>query len=71
MIDDKIQDYNDGSLNIAIIGMAGRFPGAGNIDKFWERLCNGEDMILTLSTEELKAAGVSEEEMNNPDYVKR
>ena len=26
---------------IAIIGMAGRFPGARNLEEFWENLKNG------------------------------
>ena len=26
---------------IAIVGMAGRFPGARNIDEFWRNLRNG------------------------------
>ncbi|HEY1171319.1 MAG TPA: amino acid adenylation domain-containing protein [Verrucomicrobiae bacterium] len=30
---------------IAIIGMAGRFPGARNIDEFWRNLCGGVESI--------------------------
>ncbi len=28
---------------IAIIGMAGRFPKAPNLQRFWENLCQGID----------------------------
>ena len=31
----------DDSLKIAVIGMAGRFPGAENIDQFWHNLQTG------------------------------
>ena len=56
---------------IAIIGMAGRFPGARNIAQFWENLRDGVESIRTLSDEELLAAGVSLEDFTRPDYVKR
>lgn len=32
-------------MKIAIIGMAGRFPGAENLEMFWENLCAGNDTI--------------------------
>jgi len=31
---------------IAVIGMAGRFPGAANLDEFWNMLINGIDGIV-------------------------
>ena len=43
---------------IAIIGMAGRFPGAKNIDEFWRNLCNGVESVSFFTDEELTAAGV-------------
>ena len=30
---------------IAIIGMAGRFPGAADIETFWKNLCDGHESI--------------------------
>jgi acyl transferase domain-containing protein/thioesterase domain-containing protein len=56
---------------IAIVGMAGRFPGARNIRDFWQNLRDGVESIRTLSDAELLAAGVSPEELASPDYVKR
>ncbi len=32
-------------LDIAIIGMAGRFPGARNVEEFWTNLRNGVESI--------------------------
>jgi acyl transferase domain-containing protein len=31
-------------MEIAVIGMAGRFPGARNVDEFWENLRQGRDV---------------------------
>ncbi|MFB2983004.1 type I polyketide synthase [Microseira sp. BLCC-F43] len=55
---------------IAIIGMAGRFPGAKNVEEFWQNLCNGVESISFFSDEELAAAGVDLALLNNPNYVK-
>ena len=56
--------------DIAVIGMSGRFPGAEEIEEFWDNLKKGVESIKNFSAEELKEAGVSEEELNNPNYVK-
>ena len=55
---------------IAIIGMSGRFPGAKNIDEFWQNLRDGVESIRRLSDEELLAEGVEPALLNNPNYVK-
>ena len=56
---------------IAIVGMAGRFPGARNIREFWRNLHDGVESIRDLSDRELIGAGVTPEELSSPDYVKR
>ena len=38
---------------IAVIGMAGRFPGAKNIDEFWANLLEGKETITYFTDEEL------------------
>jgi acyl transferase domain-containing protein len=55
---------------IAIVGLAGRFPGADDIDSFWRNLRNGVESIRPLSESELRQAGVPAEEMQHPDYVR-
>lgn len=55
---------------IAIIGMAGRFPGAKNIDEFWQNLQAGVESITFFSDEELLAAGVDPKLVANPSYIK-
>ncbi|MCP5105272.1 MAG: polyketide synthase, partial [bacterium] len=57
-------------LEIAVIGMSGRFPGARNIERFWENLKNGVESITFCTHEDLVAEGVDPQLLNNPDYVK-
>ena len=61
---------SDDNHDIAIIGMAGRFPGARNVDEFWAKLVRGEESIRRLSDEELLRAGVARRDIDDPDYVK-
>lgn len=57
--------------SIAIVGMSGRFPGANNIDQFWENLKNGVDSISTFSDKELEDSGVPEELYKDVDYIRK
>ena len=41
-------------LDVAIIGMSGRFPGAPSIDQFWKNLCHGVESISFFSEDELE-----------------
>ncbi|MCU0288009.1 MAG: amino acid adenylation domain-containing protein, partial [Acidobacteria bacterium] len=54
---------------IAVIGMAGRFPGAKNISEFWSNLKNGVESIRFFTKEELHELGVKDELINHPDYI--
>ena len=65
---DEIPESAD--LDVAIIGMAGRFPGADDLDAFWANLRDGVESISFFGDDELRAAGVSEAELAHPDYVK-
>ncbi|NQE34731.1 type I polyketide synthase [Microcoleus asticus] len=56
--------------DIAIIAMSGRFPGAKNIDTFWENLRLGVESISWFSDEELLMNGVPPELLQNPNYVR-
>ena len=56
---------------IAVVGMAGRFPGAASVTQFWENLCTGKESIETLSEEALTAAGVSAATLADPTYIRR
>ncbi|MET0395640.1 MAG: amino acid adenylation domain-containing protein, partial [Longimicrobiaceae bacterium] len=48
-----------GEHHIAIVGMAGRFPGARDVDEFWRNLRSGTPSLRRFTDEELAAAGVS------------
>ncbi|UCH96114.1 MAG: SDR family NAD(P)-dependent oxidoreductase, partial [Candidatus Aminicenantes bacterium] len=56
-------------LEVAVIGMAGRFPGANNLEEFWENLKNGVESLAFLSDEELKKEGINKL-LKNPKYIK-
>ena len=56
--------------SIAVVGLAGRFPGARNLIEFWRNLRDGIESISTLGDEQLIAAGVTRAELENPDYVR-
>jgi acyl transferase domain-containing protein len=51
---------------IAIVGMAGRFPGAANVDQFWANLRDGVESIRPFTDAELQAAGADPSE---PGFV--
>jgi acyl transferase domain-containing protein/NADPH:quinone reductase-like Zn-dependent oxidoreductase/short-subunit dehydrogenase/acyl carrier protein len=55
---------------IAVIGRAGRFPGASSIEAFWANLAAGIDSITDLSDAELASAGVPAELRRDPRYVR-
>lgn len=63
-------EFSRNGLEIAIIGMAGRFPGAKNIEEFWQNLRNGVESITTFTNEELLAGGIDPDLLNDPNYVK-
>lgn len=56
---------------IAVVGMAGRFPGANDVSAFWDNLRRGEESIATFSEHELRAAGLGDDVLTNPAYVRR
>ncbi|HZF12185.1 MAG TPA: amino acid adenylation domain-containing protein, partial [Thermoanaerobaculia bacterium] len=54
---------------VAIIGLSGRFPGAGSVEQLWANLCAGVASIARLSDAELEAAGVEPALRRDPRYV--
>ncbi|WP_316814876.1 polyketide synthase [Pedobacter nyackensis] len=54
---------------VAIIGMAGRFPGADNINELWDVLTEGKETTKFFDYEELDKQ-IPDEEKNNKDYVR-
>ncbi|HLP42433.1 MAG TPA: beta-ketoacyl synthase N-terminal-like domain-containing protein, partial [Fibrobacteria bacterium] len=58
------------SDDIAVIGMAGRWPGAEDVGRFWENLRAGRECISEFTDAELRAAGVPETDLRDGAYVK-
>jgi amino acid adenylation domain-containing protein len=67
---ETIGKNTDTGLEIAVIGMSGRFPGARNLHEYWENLKNGVESITFLSAEELDKLDVPSELVKDPGYVK-
>jgi amino acid adenylation domain-containing protein len=53
---------------VAIIAMAGRFPGANDVETFWDNLCAGRESITFFGADELDAS-IPAEQRNDPAYV--
>jgi amino acid adenylation domain-containing protein len=53
---------------VAIIAMAGRFPGAPDVESFWQMLCEGRDGIRLFTRDEIDA-GVPSNLRDDPQYV--
>lgn len=63
-------NYEGTGLEIAVIGMAGRFPGAKNLAEFWANLRDGVESVTFFTDEELRQAGIGPELLEHPQYVK-
>ncbi|WP_250635858.1 type I polyketide synthase [Myxococcus hansupus] len=56
--------------DIAIIGMAGRFPGSADLQSFWRNLREGVESIVRLSPEALEWSPLmAEATRHHPDFV--
>ena len=60
----------DEGQRIAILSYSGRFPGAGEVEQYWENLRAGRESVTFFSDEELRRAGVGQELLEDPSYVK-
>jgi amino acid adenylation domain-containing protein len=61
-VDDPLRD------GVAVIGMAGRFPGAPDVPTLWRNLCGGVESITRFTREEIDPL-VDERLRDDPDYV--
>ena len=55
---------------VAIIGLAGRFPGARNVAEFWQNLRDGVESITQFTDEQLEASGIDPAVFSAPNYVR-
>ena len=67
---DKTRQTSDFPAHaIAIVGMAGRFPDAPDLDSFWRNIVEGHESLRIFEAETMAAAGVPHELQANPDFV--
>jgi acyl transferase domain-containing protein len=60
----------DDDLDIAIVGLACRFPGARNAEEFWRNLAAGVESITPLSDDDILQSGAPKSHLTAPNYVK-
>ncbi|HEY2739308.1 MAG TPA: type I polyketide synthase, partial [Thermoanaerobaculia bacterium] len=70
MSDAPQNDASQEAEGIAVIGMAGRFPGAEDVAALWRNVRDGIEGITRWSREELAAAGVEAAVLDDPRYVR-
>jgi acyl transferase domain-containing protein len=58
------------NVDIAIIGLSCRFPGAATTEQYWRNLCDGVESVTFFSDQELVSAGIDPALVANPNYVK-
>src|SRR5262245_19811268 len=57
-------------VDIAIIGLSCRFPGAATAEEYWNNLCAGLECVTFFADQELVTAGIDPSLVANPNYVK-
>ncbi|MFJ4624012.1 type I polyketide synthase [Streptomyces sp. NPDC088812] len=59
----------DRSLDIAVTGIAARFPGVPDLSEWWSAVREGRVLTRRYERDELIAAGVPKNLLDDPDYV--
>src|SRR5688572_2502423 len=70
----RLYDVTDEALaspDMAVVGMAARFPGAPDVFAYWKNLRGAVESILPRSESDLRAAGVDSAALHDPNYVRR
>ncbi|MEW2443715.1 type I polyketide synthase [Micromonospora marina] len=65
-----MSDSTDDLSQVAVIGMAGRFPQAPDVNAFWANLVAEREGISSFSADELRAAGADPAVVGRPGYVR-
>lgn len=70
-IDHVITEAEPAETDVAIVGMAGRFPGAPSPDALWRRVVAGDDCLTDFARDELIVSGVRPANVDDASYVPR
>ena len=64
-------DLDDGGgIDIAVVGLAGRFPGADDVDALWRLVRDGVEAVSAFTDEQLRQQGIAQSALDDPAYVK-
>lgn len=66
----SLPEREENGLEIAIISMVCRFPGASNVDAFWHNIQHGVESITHFSKSELIEAGIDQSLLDDPAFVR-
>ncbi|MFE7898204.1 type I polyketide synthase [Streptomyces sp. NPDC057424] len=69
--DNGLPDEEFSDDDIAVIGIAARFPGADTVEEFWENVVAGTESIRPVDDEEFLAAGGDPADLKDPSLVRR
>ncbi|MEE8525743.1 MAG: AMP-binding protein, partial [Thermoanaerobaculia bacterium] len=61
---------HSGPPAVAVVGMAGRFPGARDVEEFWSNLRSGKESVRPLADDEIDVTETGPEALQDPHYVK-
>lgn len=61
--------YPETGLEIAIVGLTGRFPQASDVSAFWQNLQQGKECITRFEREQLLGAGWNALNVDHEDFV--
>src|SRR6476619_2193657 len=68
--DDAPRTLPTAPADVAIVGLACRFPGADGPDAFWQNLRAGVESVSFFSDQALASAGIPESVFRAPNYVR-
>ncbi len=65
-----MSDDRDELGGIAIVGMVGRFPGAGDLETFWRNICDGTESITQFADQDVDTTDLDPSLLQERAYVK-
>jgi acyl transferase domain-containing protein len=69
-MEDQHQSETRTGLEIAVVGMAGRFPGANSVAQLWDALLAKRETISFFGSQELRDEGIPADLLADPNYVR-
>ncbi|WP_228919679.1 type I polyketide synthase [Streptomyces sp. DH20] len=70
-VHDTTTPHDEDFPAVAVIGMAGRFPGADDLEAFWDNLAAGRESVRPVTDEEFLAAGGDPRDLDDPSLIRK